>query len=154
MMTNLDIAHQRLHNQRIAGAPFEKPVDVVTWLGAVQAQDFAGAKWALGLRMQGATDESIEQAFADGTILRTHVMRPTWHFVAPADIRWMLTLTAPRVNALNAYYYRKFELDEAVFRRSHTALARALRGGRHLAREALRLAVQRAGMATDGLRFI
>src|SRR5713226_6692009 len=117
-MTNLDIAHQRLHNQLITQRMFEKPGDVVQWLGAVQAQDYAAAKWALGLRMQGAIDESIEQAFAEGAILRTHVMRPTWHFVAPADIRWMLALTAPRVNALNAYYYRKLGLDDAVFMRT------------------------------------
>ena len=106
-MTNLDIAHQRLHNQLITQRAFEKPGDVVEWLGAVQAQDYAAAKWAVGLRLQDATDDDIEQAFAGGAILRTHVMRPTWHFVSPADIRWMLTLTAPRVNAVNAYYYRK-----------------------------------------------
>src|SRR5438876_11845959 len=151
MMTNLDIAHQRLHNQRIAGAPFEKPVDVVTWLGAVQAQDFAGAKWALGLRMQGATDESIEQAFADGTILRTHVMRPTWHFVAPADIRWMLTLTAPRVNALNASYYRQRALDDDIFKRSNAILAKALQGGKQLTRVELASVLQQAGIATGDL---
>jgi hypothetical protein len=154
MMTNLDIAHRRLHNQRIAGAPFEKPVDVVTWLGAVQAQDFAGAKWALGLRMQGATDESIEQAFADGTILRTHVMRPTWHFVAPADIRWMLTLTAPRVNALNASYYRKLALDDAVFMRSNALLAKALQGGKQLTRAELVSVLKQSGIATDDLGFV
>src|SRR6266567_8254469 len=150
MMTNLDIAHQRLHNQRIAGAPFEKPVDVVTWLGAVQAQDFAGAKWALGLRLQGATDESIEQAFADGTILRTHVMRPTWHFVAPADIRWLLALTAPRVHAASAYHNRKLELDDAVFRSTNAVLTNALQGGKQLTRDELASALQQAGIVTEG----
>jgi hypothetical protein len=65
--------------------------------------------------MQTADDSILEQAFARGTILRTHVMRPTWHFVAPADIRWLLALTAPRVNAVNAYMDRKLELDEALF---------------------------------------
>ena len=60
----------------------------------MQAQDYLGAKWALGLRLPGTTDAKIEQAFNDGAILRTHVMRPTWHFVAPADIRWLLALTA------------------------------------------------------------
>src|SRR5436853_7916787 len=114
MITTLDIAHRRLHNQHITRQTLATPRTLVEWLGAVQAQDFAGAKWALGLRIEGATDESIEQAFADGTILRTHVMRPTWHFVAPADIRWMLALTAPRVNAANAYYYRRLELDDAI----------------------------------------
>src|SRR5437660_7309372 len=147
MMTNLDIAHRRLHNQRIAGAPFEKPVDVVTWLGAVQAQDYAAAKWALGLRMQGATDESIEQAFVDGTILRTHVMRPTWHFVAPADIRWLLALTAPRVHAGNDYYYHMFGLDDAIFMRSNVVLAKALQGGKQLTRPELVSALKQAGIA-------
>ena len=150
-MTNLDIAHQRLYNQYIASPTFEKPVDVVQWLGAVQSQDFAGAKWALGLRMQGATDESIEQAFADGTILRTHVMRPTWHFVAPADIRWMLTLTAPRINAFNASYYRKLELDDALFRHSNAVLEKALQGGKQLTRPELVSVLKLAGIATDDL---
>ena len=102
-MTNLDIAHQRLHNQRITQRAFEKPGDVVEWLGAVQAQDYAAAKWAVGLRLQGATNDDVEQAFACGAILRTHVMRPTWHFVTPVDIRRMLALTAPRVHAVNAH---------------------------------------------------
>ena len=137
-MTNLDIAHQRLGNQHIARATFKKPGDVVAWLGAVQAQDYAGAKWALGLRLQGATDDGIDRAFADGSILRTHLMRPTWHFVAPADIRWLLALTAPRVHAANASMYRKLELDSALFKRSDAALARALRGGRQLTRDELR----------------
>src|SRR6266566_3167547 len=150
-MTNLDIAHRRLHNQLISRQTFEKPSDVVQWLGAVQAQDFAGAKWALGLRIEGATDESIEQAFADGTILRTHVMRPTWHFVAPADIRWMLMLTAPRVNAANAYYYRRLELDDAIFTRSNAALVKALQGGKQLTRPELVSVLRRAGIAADDL---
>ena len=98
-MTHLEIASQRLLHQHIAQPTFKKPRDVVGWLGAVQAQDYAGAKWALGLRMQSATDNDIEQAFTEGAILRTHLMRPTWHFVTAADIRWMLALTAPRVNA-------------------------------------------------------
>src|SRR5579872_3582114 len=133
-MTHLDIAHQRLHNQHITRPTFENPVEVVQWLGAVQAQDYAAAKWALGLRMRGATDDAIEQAFAVGAILRTHVMRPTWHFVAPADIRWMLALTAPRVNAASAYYYRVLGLDDAIFARSNDALAKALQGGKQLTR--------------------
>jgi hypothetical protein len=74
-MTTIDIAHARLHNQHLTSPAFKKAVDVVKWLGAVQAQDYYGAKWALGLRMKGATDEAIERAFADGEILRTHVMR-------------------------------------------------------------------------------
>src|SRR6266568_4837740 len=154
MMTHLNIAHQRLHNQFIAQQAFEKADDVVRWLGAVQAQDYAAAKWALGLRMQNSTDDLIEQAFTDGTILRTHVMRPTWHFVLPADIRWMLALTAPRVLATIAYYDRTLELDDAVFSQSNAVLAKALQGGKQLTRAELFSELQQAGIATDNLQRI
>jgi hypothetical protein len=149
-MTRFEIASQRMLNQHIALPTYTRAVDVVAWLGAVQAQDYAGAKWALGLRLQGATDGSVEQAFNDGVILRTHLMRPTWHFVTPADIRWMLSLTAPRVHVANAYMYRKLELDNAVFKRSNAVLAKALQGGKHLTRDELREVLQRAHIATDG----
>ncbi len=151
-MTNLDIAHQRLHNQLITRRTFEKPGDVVEWLGAVQAQDYAAAKWAVGLRLQGTTDDDIEQAFTRGAILRTHLMRPTWHFVSPSDIRWILALTAPRVNAVNAYYYRKLALDDAVFMHSNAVLAKALQGGKQLTRPELASVLQQAGIATDDLQ--
>ena len=85
--------------QQLTAPAFAQPDAVVGWLGAVQAQDYAAAKWALGLRLPAATDAALDAAFAAGTILRTHVLRPTWHFVAPADIRWLLALTAPRVHA-------------------------------------------------------
>src|SRR5260221_3160417 len=151
-MTNLDIAHQRLHNQLITRRAFEKPGDVVEWLGAVQAQDYAAAKWAVGLRLQGTTDDDIEQAFTRGGILRTHLMRPTWHFVSPSDIRWILALTAPRVNAVNAYYYRKLALDDAVLMHSNAVLAKALQGGKQLTRPELASVLQQAGIATDDLQ--
>src|SRR6266446_3507417 len=151
-MTILDIAHQRLHNQLITRRTFEKPGDVVEWLGAVQAQDYAAAKWAVGLRLQGTTDDDIEQAFTRGAILRTHLMRPTWHFVSPSDIRWILALTAPRVNAVNAYYYRKLALDDAVFMHSNAVLAKALQGGKQLTRPELASVLQQAGIATDDLQ--
>src|SRR5947207_9457691 len=125
-MITLDIAHQRLHNQHITRRTLETPQALVEWLGAVQAQDFAAAKWALGLRLQGVKDDDIEQAFTDGAILRTHVMRPTWHFVSPADIRWLLALTAPRVHAASAYYTHKLELYYAIVRFTNFVLATAL----------------------------
>src|SRR6266571_4723834 len=151
-MTHLNIAQQRLHNQLITRQTFEKADDVVRWLCAVQAQDYAAAKWALGLRMQNSTDEIIEQAFTDGTILRTHVMRPTWHFVLPADIRWMLALTAPRVKAAIAYYDRTLGLDDTFFTRSNALLAKALQGGKQLTRTELVSVLQQAGIATDNLQ--
>ncbi|MGH9837818.1 MAG: winged helix DNA-binding domain-containing protein [Blastocatellia bacterium] len=146
----MEIVQQRLHNQHLAGAWLKQPAEIVQWLGAVQAQDYAGAKWALGLRLPGATGDDVERAFTEGAILRTHVLRPTWHFVAPADIRWLLALTAPRVHALNAPYYRKCELDQQTFRRSRKALAKALQGGRQLTRDELRAVLAQAGIATEG----
>jgi Winged helix DNA-binding domain len=153
-MTSLDIARLRLQNQHLSSPDFTKPADVVKWLGAVQAQDYYGAKWALGQRMADATDDAIEKAFAEGKILRTHVMRQTWHFVRPADIRWMLRLTAKRVNTFNNSYHRKLELDDAIFRRSNKALATALRGGNQLTRDGLRNVLQQAGISTNDLRMV
>ena len=148
-MKSLDITHVRLHKQLISQRLFDKPVDVVQWMGAVQAQDFAAAKWAVGLRMSDATDNDIEQAFTDGTILRTHVMRPTWHFVSPTDIRWLLTLTAPRVYPAIAYYDRQLELDDATFQKSNTALIKALQGGKQLTRTELASTLQQIGIAAE-----
>jgi hypothetical protein len=145
----MDMARLRLQNQHLTGTKFASPADVVQWLGAVQAQDYAGAKWAVGQRMDSATDAALDQAFAEGTILRTHVMRPTWHFVTPADIRWLLALTAPRINATNGYRYRELALDDALFARSNAMLARALAGGTHLTRAELSSIFRQAGIATD-----
>lgn len=149
-MTSAEITQRRLHNQRLTGAKFRQPEEVVAALGAVQAQDYAGAQWALGLRLGGINDTEIEEAFTAGRLLRTHVLRPTWHFVTPADIRWLLALTSPRVHAANSSYYRKSELDGAIFARSHKALTKALRDGKQLTRDELRVALQRAGIHTEG----
>jgi hypothetical protein len=152
-MTDLDIINRRLNNQRLVGAAFEKPKEVVAWQGAVQAQDYAGAKWALGQRVQNADDAAVERAFNTGAILRTHVMRPTWHFVAPADIRWLLALTAPRVNMINATMYRQLELDNALFVRSNRVMAEALTGGHYLTRTELGAVLEQAGIVAEGIRL-
>ncbi len=150
-MTLIDIAHQKLLNQHVALQTFRKPADVVRWLGAVQAQDYAAAKWAVAQRTKGITDSAVDQAFAEGEILRTHVMRPTWHFVAPEDIRWLLALTAPRVHATNAYQYRRLELDKTTFKQRNAALTKALRGGQQLTRAELASVLQQAGIAASDL---
>ena len=152
-MDLMDIARQRLYQQRLCGAPFGSPEEAVATLGAVQAQDYAGARWALGQRLRGVTDADIEHAFETGVILRTHMLRPTWHFVTPADIRWILALTAPRVNQANAFMYRKLELDEAVFGVSNATIAATLQGGQQLTRGELAETFERAGIAAAGLRL-
>ncbi|MEO8972112.1 MAG: winged helix DNA-binding domain-containing protein [Ktedonobacteraceae bacterium] len=151
-MTHLDIAHLRLQNQHITRQTFAKPCEVVQWLGAVQAQDYGAAKWAVGLRLQAATDNALEQAFNSGEILRTHVMRPTWHFVSPADIRWLLALTAPHVKATIAYYDRQLALDNATLIQSNTVLTKALQGGEQLTRQELVSVLQQVGVASDNLQ--
>jgi len=153
-MNNLEIAQQRLYNQRISGEKFKTPAEVVKYLGAVQAQDYAGAKWAVGLRLQKSSDAAIDKAMANGSIIRTHVLRPTWHFVAPADARWMIDLTAPRINAAAGTWFRKLKLDNAVFNQSNDALAKALEGGKQLNRAEVMAVLNHAGVATDDLRFI
>ena len=119
----------------------------------MQAQDYAGAKWAIGIRLPGSTDADIESAFNRGAILRTHVLRPTWHFVRPQDIRWLLALTAPRVHAANARIYRKLALNTATLRRSDAALARALEGGHYLTRNELRVVLAQRRIATNEERM-
>lgn len=112
------------------------------------------SKWAIALRMaDGVSDADVEQAFNAGKILRTHVMRPTWHFVTPADIRWLLALTAPRVHAASRYMYRQLELDAAVFKRSDAVLIRALQAKHFLTRPALQTELARAGVKASGPRL-
>jgi hypothetical protein len=148
-----DLAYRRLRNHHLWGPPLETPEDVVHWLAAMQSQEFAFAKWSVAQRADGVSDAAMDQAFADAAILRTHVVRPTWHFVLPADIRWLLDLTAPRVHALNAYYYRKFGLDDAVFAKSNALFAKTLQGGRQLTRQELAATLHGAGIAASGLHL-
>lgn len=149
-MTSATISAQRLKNQYLLDNSLSTAAEVVRWLGAVQSQDYAGAKWALAQRLAGISDGDLDQLFDAGAILRTHVMRPTWHFVRPEDIRWMLMLTGPRVHALNAYYYRKLELDDAIFARSTAALIEALQGNTHLTRTELAGVLERIGISASG----
>ncbi len=149
----LDIIRHRLHNQLLSQTKCTEPAQIVEWFGAVQAQDYAGAKWALGQRLENASDAAIEKAFDEGKILRTHVMRPTWHFVTPADIRWMLQLTAPRILGFIAFMDRQFGLDKADFKRSNAILAKALQGGKQLMRAELGAILQRNGFQTNANRL-
>src|SRR5689334_22012551 len=147
----LDILRQRLHNQFLSQPKFTQPAQVVAWLGAVQSQDYPAAKWALAQRANDSTDAAIEESFARGEFLRTHILRPTWHFVTPTDIRWMLKLTAPRVDAASAYAFRKLELDSKVFKRSNAVIDKTLRGDKHLTRDELQRALEIAGIQATGV---
>lgn len=143
---------RRLANQRLLRSSFRTPSDVVAWLGAMQSQDYPGAKWAIGLRAP-VTDTDVDRACDEGAIVRTHILRQTWHFVARDDIRWMLALSGPRVNAISAHYYRKMELDERTFTRSRDVFERSLRDGAHKTRPELGAALRRAGIVASGTRL-
>ena len=148
-----DVAARRLRTQRLTGERFASAVAAVGWLGAVQSQDYAGAKWALGQRTAGATDADLDRLFNQGSLLRTHIMRPTWHFVLPADIRWLQDLTSHRVRALLAPYGRQWEVDGALLNRSCTAVMTALRDGTHLSRRELGTALERSGIRLANLQL-
>jgi hypothetical protein len=139
------VLRERLVNQGLAKPRPGNVADIVAWFGAVQAQDFRGAKWAVGLRGKGLTDVAVERAFNDGEILRTHVLRPTWHFVAARDIRWLLALSGPRVIARMKYRHRQLEIDDAMLARSRRVVARALADG-PLTRPQLGDALRRDGI--------
>ena len=138
-----DVLVRRLVNQELARPRLREAEALVSRFGAIQAQDFQGAKWAIGVRTDGLTDEAVERAFNDGRLLRTHVLRPTWHFVAAADIRWLVALTGPRVFARMAYRRRQLGLDDQEISRSRRAIVRALRDG-PLTRRQIATALERA----------
>ena len=149
----VDIVSQRLRNQYLVGTKLESPEEAVRWFGAVQAQDFPGAKWALGQRVAHTTNSDIDSIFNNGVILRTHVMRPTWHFVHRTDIRWLLELTAHRVHAANSYPYRKFGLDGGIREKSETLIAESLLNGGELTRKEIGQVLNGSGIEADGLRL-
>jgi len=122
-------------------------------MGAIQAQEYAGALWAVGLRTKGETHTSIEQALASGTILRTHPMRGTHHFVAGEDIRWLIALMGPLMIARNQRRNRELDLDEKTLAKAMATLERVLAGANHLTRAETHAALQRAKISTDGQRL-
>ncbi|MBC7848386.1 MAG: AlkZ family DNA glycosylase [Chitinophagaceae bacterium] len=136
------IIQQRLLNQQIAAAGAVSAADVVSTMIALQAQEYQMAKWAIGLRSVGLTDALVESAFNSGKILRTHLLRPTWHFVTPADIHWLLELSAPRVQALNAYMYRQTNLSTQELKKSNRFIGQLLKGGNHLTRDQVQAALE------------
>jgi hypothetical protein len=151
-MTTAVIALQRLLNQQISQPVFTHPHEVVAWLGAVQAQDYLGALWAVGLRTHAATEPTIEQALAERTIVRTWPMRGTIHFVAAADVRWMLELLAPRVVQRSRGRRAQLGLDETIIAASAEVITKALQGGKQLPRNTLYHLLEQANIATGSSR--
>ncbi len=152
-MTGEEIIRCRLSNQHLADPKFKKPEQVVSHLGAVQAQEFAMAKWAIGLRSVGLNEADVDKKFNAGKILRTHILRPTWHFVSPDDIRWMLQLSGPRVHAANAYMYRTLELEPGVFNATAKIPRKERERKNSQTREALNEVFAKNKIVASGLRL-
>ncbi|MDW7732286.1 MAG: winged helix DNA-binding domain-containing protein [Methanolobus sp.] len=139
----------RLSNQQIAETGFKTVKDIFGWMGAIQAQDYNMAKWAIGIRLPGSTDRTIEESIAKGDIIRTHLLRPTWHLVSADDIYWMLELTGPRIKASLRSRHRQLGLTDAIFERSNDIIEKALIGGGYLTRDELMAELRNAKVVTD-----
>jgi hypothetical protein len=146
------IAQQRLSNQRIDGERCRQPEDVVRWLGALQAQDYRQALWAIGLRTQSATVADVEQAITDRKILRTWPLRGTLHVVPAEDAKWMLELSAARLRHGDRQRLSQLELDESIIEGARRLLQDALTGGKRLTRPAAMRLLEDAGIRTSGQR--
>lgn len=153
-MEQTEIALRRLASQRIAPPLGSDPAAVVRWMGAIQAQDYLGALWAVGARTSGASEQAVAAALATGRIVRTWPMRGTIHLVAPEDVRWMLALLTPRVAQRTQGRLRQLGLDGATLTASERVLTAALEGGRQLTRPVIFTALEEAGISTAGQRGI
>ncbi|MEO6284554.1 MAG: winged helix DNA-binding domain-containing protein [Dyadobacter sp.] len=153
-MTVDDIPLLRLQSQLISDSRFKTAAQVVSWLVAVQAQDYSGAKWSLGLRLPGFKESDVDKAIASKAIIRTWPMRGTLHFVASEDARWMLRLLTPRIISGSAGRNRQLELDEQVFNKSMDLLLKAMEGGKQLMRNEVYQLLENNGITTTGQRGI
>ena len=150
----MEIVEQRIINQQLAGTKFKTPEEIVSWMGAMQAQDYAMSKWAVGVRLPNSTDESIEAAINKGEIIRTHVMRPTWHLVAPSDVRWMLALTAPHLrNALKSVH-KTMGLTDQLFKRTNSIIEKSLSKNGSMTRGELVSELNKNKIKPDNLQMI
>jgi hypothetical protein len=153
MMQFAKIGQYRLFNQEISVHHFSKPAELVGWMGALQAQDFLGAKWSIALRLPAAKDADIEAAIQNKTIVRSWGLRGTLHFMASQDIGWMLKLVAPRIVLLLDGQYRKRELDKSILLKSQKLLVGALRDSPPLTRSELKVVLEKGHIRTENMRI-
>lgn len=151
----MKIAEIRLLNQQLQKPEFSNPKDLVAWMGAVQAQEVRMSKWAIGLRLKSGTLQKVDKALEKGEILRTHILRPTWHLVAAEDIRWMLKLSARRIRlAVDSFSKgRGLELSEDLYRQSNDLLHSILMGNKSLTRQEIAEEFNRSGVCADDHRI-
>jgi hypothetical protein len=143
----------RIKTHQLVNPEFNEPERLVAWMGAIQAQDYSMSKWAVGVRLKSATVTDIQTALNSGKILRTHVMRPTWHLVAAEDIRWMLQLSKERIKSSSASRDKALEITEKLYSESHQIICKMLEGNNHLTRQEIAFELTKAGMTVDSSRM-
>lgn len=142
---NITIKNIRLKSQQLSEQTFDTPKEVVSWMGAMQAQDFTMAKWAIAIRSKQCTEQGIEDAFNRGDFLRTHIMRPTWHFVSAEDIRWLLKLTGERIKGAWKYV-KDLKVDEHELTKCYNLLERTLRDNNHQTKDEITKIFEQEGL--------
>jgi hypothetical protein len=147
-----ELLHTRLASQQIAATNFKTPKDIVRWMGAMQAQDYGMAKWGIGMRLPKATNDLVEKALNNGDIIRTHLLRPTWHFVSSEDIYWILELTSAQIKALMKSRDKQLALTDAVYKKSNKVIEKTLSNGKHHTRDVIVHALQKAKIAVNDNR--
>jgi len=152
-MNIADITTMRLANQQLVKTRYKTPREIVSWMGAMQAQDFNMAKWGVGVRLPGITDKQVEKAADDGELIRTHILRPTWHFVSRDDIHWMLQLSAPRVKLAIRSSDRDLELSDDLLRKTSSIIRKALEKESNLTRQELGTILKKADVECDSRRL-
>jgi hypothetical protein len=158
MITTLEkkdklISNTRLFSQKIAGTEFNTAKEIVSWMGAMQAQDYAMSKWAIGIRLLKPAIQKIEASIDKGEILRIHILRPTWHFVSADDIHWMLALSAPKILSSMKSRHKAMELSEATLRQTNSLIEKALAKNKSLTRDELVEEIHKAKIKTDNNRL-
>lgn len=151
----MNIPNIRLLNQQLLNPLFREPKELVSWMGAMQAQNYSMVKWAVGMRLKSATIQAVEKALHEGEILRTHVMRPTWHLVAAEDIRWMLKLSAQRIISANDSFAKGYDLDipNELYTKAHDLLEKILCGKKSMTKQEIAEHFNRSGIVADNHRM-
>jgi hypothetical protein len=147
-----DFARRRLISQHIGGTELKTPAAVVSHMGAMQAQDFKMVKWAIGARLPGVSEKQIEKSFNSGELIRTHLMRPTWHLVVPDDISWLLELSGPRIRSASRSRHKMLEIDDKLVAKSNRLIEKALEGNKHMTRDKLMDMLENAGIKARNQR--
>src|SRR5690349_7257548 len=128
-MTSNEHSDMRLRCQQVSSHDFKNAQRLVSWMGAMQAQDYNMVRWAVGLRIGDATRTGVQAAIDKAELIRTHVMRPTWHLVSAKDVRWMIDLTAPHIKRSLVSRHKELELTPAVLRKATKTIEQALASG-------------------------